>query len=85
MTLLIILAVIKGYVAIPWWAWLAAWLHATWQGFSFYVVARQEIAKRVMAKRGEAFLKNMLDELGKPRPGQDPPPTMYMGPKNTVN
>ena len=84
MTLLIILAVIKGYVLIPWWAWTVAWLAGGWQVFSFYVVARQEWARRVMAKQGEAFLKTMLEHVGQSA-APLPPPMYGMGPKNTVN
>ena len=84
MTLLIMLAVVQSYIAIPWWAWAAAIIHATYTVYSFYVVIRQEWARRVLAKQGEAFLKNMLERLGKNVPPSAPP--MYgMGPGNTVN
>ena len=86
MTLLIMLAVVKSYILIPWWAWSAATLHATYTAFSFYVVVKQEWARRVLAKQGEEFLANMLDKLGNIPIGGSPPPTMYgVGPKNTVN
>ncbi len=86
MTLLILLAVIKGYVLVPWWAWTAGWFHATYTAYSFYVVVRQEWARRALAKQGEAFLKNMLETLGKGGPPNNPMPPVYgMGPSDTLN
>ena len=86
MTLLIILAVVQSYIAIPWWAWSVAIFHATYTAFSFYVVVRQEWARRALAKQGEAFLENMLETLSRHGPPNTPPPPLYgMGPKNTVN
>ncbi|KKK56959.1 hypothetical protein LCGC14_3059270, partial [marine sediment metagenome] len=74
-------AVIKSYVVIPWWAWLAGWLHVVWQIFSVYVAVRQEMAKQVLAKQGEEFLGSMLDVLGKNIPSS----MQGMGPNNMVN
>ncbi len=72
MTLLIILAVIKGYVIIPWWAWFVGWLHGMWSLAVFLSATRSEYRKYKQTKMGETFIKDLMERIQTAVPSQAP-------------
>ena len=76
------LAVIKSYVIIPWWAWTASWLNAAWSISILITATRAALRSRRLAKEGEEFLGGMVERLG----DMPLPIPMYgMDPKQSVN
>ncbi len=63
MTLLIMLAVIKGYVIIPWWAWSAGCLHALWNLVILVSATKAEYRKHQLSKMNEGFIQDLMSKM----------------------
>ena len=70
------LAVIKGYVIVPWWAWTAAWLSASWSLLVFAAASRAEYRKYLISKQSASFIKDLMERVQQVAPESQVP----MGP-----
>ena len=82
MTLLIMLAVVKTYIIVPWWAWTAAWLHASWSLGILISATRTEVLKRRLARQGQELFGGLAEQLSNiPLPI----PMMGLGSSKNIN
>lgn len=85
MTLLILLAVINGYVVIPWWAWLAGWLNTMWSLAVFAAATRAEYKKYQLTKKSATFIKDMMEKIQTAAPSQVPMGPLYGSDDSPMN
>ena len=85
MTLLIMLAVIKGYVIIPWWAWSAGCLHALWNLVILASATKAEYRKNQLSKLNESFIHDLMGKMQEIAPSQIPMGPLYGSSDSPLN
>ena len=79
------LAVIKGYVIIPWWAWAAGWLHALWSFVILVSATKAEYQKHQLSKMNEGFIQDLLIKMQEIAPSQIPMGPLYGSSDSPMN
>ena len=79
------LAVIKGYVIIPWWAWTAGWLHALWSFVILVSATKAEYQKHQLSKMNEGFIQDLLIKMQEIAPSQIPMGPLYGSSDSPMN